>query len=60
QATSMPIWNEVRALVDEGKLGKIVQFQAEWFRNSLGGMSRHNVITKEMTPQTVDWKRWLG
>ncbi|HAH48138.1 MAG TPA: oxidoreductase, partial [Planctomycetaceae bacterium] len=26
----------------------------------LGGMSRHNVITKEMTPQSVDWKRWLG
>lgn len=60
QSTSMPIWNEVRALVNEGKLGKIVQFQAESFRNSLGGMSRHNVITKEMTPKTVDWKRWLG
>ncbi|HBL43282.1 Gfo/Idh/MocA family oxidoreductase [Gimesia sp.] len=60
QSTSIPIWNEVRALVDEGKLGKIVQFQAESFRNSLGGMSRHNVITKEMTPQSVDWKRWLG
>ncbi|WP_339728388.1 Gfo/Idh/MocA family oxidoreductase [uncultured Gimesia sp.] len=60
QSTSMPIWNEVRALVNEGKLGKIVQFQTEYFRNSLGGMSRHNVITKEMTPKTVDWKRWLG
>lgn len=60
QSTSMPIWNEVRALINDGKLGKIVQFQAESFRNSLGGMSRHNVITKEMTPQTVDWKRWLG
>ncbi|HAH48137.1 MAG TPA: oxidoreductase, partial [Planctomycetaceae bacterium] len=35
QSTSIPIWNEVRALVDEGKLGKIVQFQAESFRNSL-------------------------
>ncbi|QDV18614.1 Inositol 2-dehydrogenase [Gimesia panareensis] len=60
QSTSMPIWNEVRALVNDGKLGKIVQFQAESARNSLGGMSRHNVITKEMTPKTVDWKRWLG
>lgn len=60
QSTSMPIWNEVRELVNAGKLGKIVQFQAESFRNSLGGMSRHNIITKEMTPKTVDWKRWLG
>ncbi len=60
QSTSMPIWNEVRELVNAGELGKIVQFQAESFRNSIGGMSRHNIITKEMTPKTVDWKRWLG
>jgi len=60
QSTSMPIWDEVRERINAGELGKVVQFQAEYFRNSLGGMSRHNVITKEMTPQAIDWRRWLG
>lgn len=60
QSTSSPVWNEARALIDAGKLGKILQFQTEYFRNSRGGMSRHNEIAAEMTPQTVDWRRWLG
>ena len=60
QGTSMPIWNRIRELLDAGKIGKVVQFQTEYARNSLAGMSRHNEITKEMTPQTIDWKRWLG
>lgn len=60
QATSSPVWDQARALVDEGKLGKILQFQTEYFRNSRGGMTRHNEIDAEMTPQTVDWRRWLG
>ncbi|MCA9222774.1 MAG: Gfo/Idh/MocA family oxidoreductase [Planctomycetales bacterium] len=60
QSTSMPIWNEVRERINAGELGKVVQWQAEYFRNSIGGMSRHNVITKEMTPDAIDWRRWLG
>jgi len=60
QGTSMPIWDRIRELLDAGGIGKVVQFQTEYARNSLAGMSRHNVITKEMTPQTIDWKRWLG
>jgi predicted dehydrogenase len=60
QATSSPVWDKARALIDEGKLGKVVQFQTEWSRNSRYGMSRHNEITAEMTPTTIDWRRWLG
>jgi predicted dehydrogenase len=60
QACSSPVWDEARALVEAGKLGKIVQFQTEYFRNSRGGMTRHNEIDARMTPQTVDWRRWLG
>jgi predicted dehydrogenase len=60
QSCSSPVWNQARTLIDEGKLGKIVQFQTEYFRNSRGGMTRHNEIAAEMTPQTVDWRRWLG
>lgn len=60
QSTSSPVWDMAREMIDEGKLGKIVQFQTECFRNGTFGMSRHNVIEKEMTPKTVDFRRFLG
>lgn len=60
QSTSSPIWDMAREMINDGKLGKVVQFQTECFRNGTAGMSRHNKITKEMTPKTIDWRRWLG
>ncbi|MCA9027972.1 MAG: Gfo/Idh/MocA family oxidoreductase [Planctomycetaceae bacterium] len=57
---SSSIWDLARQRINNGQLGKIVQWQTESFRNSLAGMSRHNVITKEMTQKNIDWKRWLG
>ncbi len=60
QSTSSPVWDMAREMINSGKLGKVVQFQTEFARNSLGGMSRHNKITKEMTPKTVDFRRFLG
>ncbi len=60
QSSSSPVWDLAREMINAGRLGKVVQFQTEFYRNGSLGMSRHNVITKEMTPKTVDWKRWLG
>lgn len=60
QSTSLPVWDMAREMINAGKLGKVVQFQTECARNGKFGMSRHNVITKEMTPQTVDFRRFLG
>jgi predicted dehydrogenase len=60
QSTSSPIWDHARGMIDDGQLGKVVQFQTEYFRNSAGGMSRHNEITPQMTPQAIDWPQWLG
>ncbi len=60
QATSSPIWDTARELIDDGKLGKVVQWQTEYFRNSAVGMTRHNAITAAMTPQSIDWPQWLG
>jgi predicted dehydrogenase len=60
QSTSSPVWNMAREMINSGKLGKVVQFQTECARNGTAGMSRHNVITKEMTPRTVDFRRFLG
>jgi len=60
QSTSLPVWDEVRALLQEGKLGKVLGFQTEYFRNSDMGQWRYYKLEKEMTPKSVDWKRWLG
>jgi predicted dehydrogenase len=60
QSTSLPVWDEVRALLQQGKLGKVLGFQTEYFRNSDVGQWRYYKLEKDMTPKTVDWKRWLG
>ncbi len=60
QGTSDPCWNQARELINDGKLGKVLMFQTEYFRNSNIGQWRYYQLTKEMTPKTVDWKRWLG
>ena len=60
RSTSSPVWDMAREMIDSGMLGKVVQFQTECFRNSTCGMSRHNRIEKERTPQTVDFRRFLG
>jgi len=60
QSTSLKVWDQARALIDDGKLGKVLGFQTEYFRNSSMGQWRYYKLEKEMTPQTIDWKRWLG
>ena len=60
QGTSQPVWNHARHLLNDGKLGKVMMFQTEYFRNSIMGQWRYYELEKEMTPKTVDWKRWLG
>ncbi len=60
QSTSLPLWNEVRALLQEGKLGKVLGFQTEFFRNSDRGQWRYYKLEKDMSPSTIDWQRWLG
>ncbi len=60
QSSSLPIWDQIRELLNEGKLGKVLQFQTEYFRNSDMGQWRYYPLEKEMSPKTIDWKRWLG
>ncbi len=60
QSTSLAVWDEVRGLLQQGKLGKVLGFQTEYFRNSDMGQWRYYKLDKKMTPKTVDWKRWLG
>ncbi|MCA8999102.1 MAG: Gfo/Idh/MocA family oxidoreductase [Planctomycetaceae bacterium] len=60
QGTSQPIWNLANSMLNEGKLGKVLMFQTEYFRNSAMGQWRYYQLKKEMTPKTIDWKMWLG
>ncbi|GAB5406275.1 MAG: Gfo/Idh/MocA family oxidoreductase [Aureliella sp.] len=60
QSTSLPVWNQVRELLQDGKLGKVLGFQTEYFRNSDLGQWRYYKLEKDMSPKTIDWKRWLG
>ncbi len=60
QSTSLQVWDQARDLINNGKLGKVLGFQTEYFRNSGVGQWRYYKLEKEMSPQTVDWKRWLG
>ncbi|NND96034.1 MAG: Gfo/Idh/MocA family oxidoreductase [Pirellulaceae bacterium] len=60
QSTSLPVWDQVRELLNDGKVGKVLGFQTEYFRNSDVGQWRYYALEKEMTPKSIDWDRWLG
>ncbi|MCC9603599.1 Gfo/Idh/MocA family oxidoreductase [Stieleria sp. JC731] len=60
QSTSLPVWNEIRSLLQDGKLGKVLGFQTEYFRNSDRGQWRYYKLEPDMSPKTIDWDRWLG
>src|SRR5690606_12385320 len=60
QSTSLPVWNEVNQLLRAGKLGKVLMYQTEYFRNSAMGQWRYYKLTETMSPKTINWKLWLG
>ena len=60
QSTSLPVWDRCRELIEEGKLGKLLMFQTEYFRNSSMGQWRYYKLAKEMSPKTINWEKWLG
>lgn len=60
QSTSLPVWGKANELLRSGELGKVLMYQTEFFRNSDMGQWRYYPLFKEMTPQTINWKSWLG
>lgn len=60
QSTSLPVWDMVRDKIQSGMIGKLLGFQTEYFRNSSMGQWRYYQLTKEMTPKTINWDKWLG
>lgn len=60
QSTSLPVWNQVNELLTGGKLGKVLMYQTEFFRNSAQGQWRYYKLYPQMTPRNINWKKWLG
>ena len=60
QSTSLPLWDQVRGMLQDGKLGKVMMYQTEYFRNSAQGQWRYYKLEESMNPKNIDWKRWLG
>ena len=60
QSTSLPVWNQVNELLTAGKLGKVLMYQTEFFRNSAQGQWRYYKLEPQMTPKNINWKKWLG
>ena len=60
QSTSLPIWDWVRDMLQSGRLGKVLMYQTEFFRNSTLGQWRHYKLNHEMNPTNINWRLWLG
>jgi predicted dehydrogenase len=60
QSTSLPVWNQVNEMLTAGKLGKVLMYQTEFFRNSAWGQWRTYKLEPEMNPANINWKLWLG
>ena len=60
QSTADPRWKSINDLITAGKIGKVLQGQTSYYRNSTMGQWRYYELTEDMNPKTVDWKAFLG
>ncbi len=60
QSTADPRWKAANELITSGKIGKVMQGQTSYYRNSAMGQWRYYPLTEDMNPKTVDWKMFLG
>jgi len=60
QSMADPTWRMANELIRSGAIGHVAQGQTSYYRNSVVGQWRYYKLTKDMTPKTVDWDRFLG
>lgn len=60
QSMADPTWSKANDYIRQGKIGKVLQAQTRYYRNSTVGQWRYYPLTKDMTPRTVDWDMFLG
>lgn len=59
QFLSDPRWHKAREIIQSGALGDLLWAQTTYSRNSTANEWNY-YVDEECTPETVDWKRWLG
>ena len=60
QSMADPRWRTAYDQIRAGKIGHVAQAQTSYYRNSIVGQARFHKLTRDMTPQTIDWDRFLG
>jgi predicted dehydrogenase len=60
QSMADPTWHEAYKYIRAGNIGKVLQGQTSYYRNSNVGQWRYYPLKKNMTPKTIDWEMWLG
>lgn len=60
QSTSLPVWEKANEAINAGDLGKVLQYQTEFYRNSDMGQWRYYELRADMTPKNIDWDTFLG
>lgn len=60
QSMADPTWRAAHEYIAAGNIGKVMQGQTSYFRNSNVGQWRYYPLTREMSPTTIDWDMWLG
>jgi len=60
QSMADPTWLAAHDYIAAGNIGKVMQGQTSYYRNSSVGQWRYYPLKKDMTPKTIDWDMWLG
>lgn len=60
QSMADPTWQAAYEYIKAGNIGHVFQGQTSYYRNYIGGQWRYYPLKKEMTPQTIDWRMFLG
>jgi predicted dehydrogenase len=60
QRTSDSRWRAAHEFLRGGGIGKVLQAQTEYFRNSSMGQWRSIGLSRDMTPSNIDWEMFLG
>lgn len=60
QSMADPTWLKAHELIVNGKIGHVAQAQTSYYRNGEVGQWRYYKLTRDMTPNTVDWDMFLG
>jgi predicted dehydrogenase len=60
QSMADPTWLAAYEYIRAGNIGHVFQGQTSYYRNNVEGQWRYYPLTREMTPKTIDWKKFLG